>query len=76
MPDKKKVDTAAVARAALSQMSDEERRAIRAQVQKALDERVLPKFEAGLVKLGFDETSAEFERLLQLWHEHARASRR
>jgi len=56
-------------------MSDEERKAIRAQVQKALDERDLPKFKAGLAKLGFDETSAEYERLLQLWHEHARASR-
>jgi hypothetical protein len=76
MPDKKKVDTAAVARASLARMSDEKRAEIRAIVQKALDERDLPKFEEGLAKLGYDETSAEYEKLLRLWHEHARASRR
>jgi hypothetical protein len=76
MPDKKKVDTAKVARAALSRMSDEERREIQVKVQKAIDERDLPSFQAGLAKLGFDETSVEYERLMQLWHEHARVSRR
>jgi len=75
MPDKKKVDAAAIARASLARMSDEERAEIRALIRRALDERDLPKFEEGLARLGFDETSAEYEKLLRLWHEHARASR-
>jgi hypothetical protein len=75
MPDKKKVDTAGVARAAIARMSDEERREIQAHIQSAVDEHDWPKFREGLAKLGFDETSAEYERLMQLWDEHDRASR-
>jgi len=75
MPGKKKVDTAAIARASMARMSDEERAEIHAVIRKARDERDLPKFEEGLARLGFDETSAEYEKLLRLWHEHARASR-
>jgi len=75
MPDKKKVDTAAIARASLARMSDEERAQISSLIRKALDERDLPRFKEGLARLGFDDTSAEYEKLLRLWHEHARSSR-
>jgi len=56
-------------------MSIEESREIQKLVQRAVDERNLPKFKAALLKLGYDETSAGYERLMQLWDEHARASR-
>jgi len=76
MPQKKPGDISAKARAAFMRMSDEERKAVTALLQRAVAERDLPKFKAGLAKLGFDETSRDYERLLQLWDEHARASRR
>lgn len=37
--------------------------------------RDLPRFKEGLARLGFDDASAEYEKLLQLWDEHARSSR-
>jgi hypothetical protein len=59
----------------LAEMSVEERREVQKLVQRALDERNLPRFKASLLKLGYDETSDEYEKLLRLWDEHARASR-
>jgi hypothetical protein len=59
----------------LSGMSIEERREIQKLVQRALDEHNLPKLKAALLKLGYDETSAGYEKLMQLWDEHDRASR-
>ena len=75
MSENKRVDKAAVAPTALSRMSDEERKAIRAEIQRALDERDLPRVPAGLAGLGLDETANEYQGLLHLWHEHAHASR-
>lgn len=78
MPEKPKTpepDTAEVAKAALGKMSEKERNEIRGLVQRALDERDFPKFKAGLLKLGFDENSAAYEKMMRLWDEHARASR-
>lgn len=59
----------------LANMSVEERREIQKLVQRALDEHNLPKFRAALLKLGYDETSAGYEKLMRLWDEHGRASR-
>jgi hypothetical protein len=56
-------------------MSDAEKAEIRAEVQKAIEGRDFPKFKAGLLKLGFDELSKEFETIEKLWSEHVRASR-
>lgn len=64
-----------MAQASLARMSDEERAQIHSLIQKALDERDLPRFKEGLARLGFDDTSAEYEKLLRLWYEHARPSR-
>jgi hypothetical protein len=80
MPEKPKVrplgpDTAAVAKPALILMSGEERKQIKRLIQLALDEHDLPRFQAGLLKLGFDEGSAQYEKMMQLWDEHTRASR-
>lgn len=60
---------------ARAKMSDAEKAEIRAEVQKAIERRDFPKFKAGLLKLGFDEQSKEFERIERLWNEHVRASR-
>lgn len=69
------IDTAAVAKATIAKLSPEEIREIRGLIQKAIDERNLPKFKEGLIKLKFDETSKEYERMMQLWDEQTRASR-
>ena len=69
------VDTAAVAKATIAKLSEEEISEIRGLIQKAIDERNLPKFKEGLLKLKFDETSKEYERMMQLWDEQTRASR-
>ena len=78
MPEEPKVSppsTAEVAKVALLKMSEEERNEIRGLVQRALDGHDFPRFKAGLLKLGFDENSAQFEKMMQLWDEHTRASR-
>jgi len=60
MPEKPKQTpgTAEVAKASLSKMSEEEKRETRKLIQRAMDERDLPKFKAALLKLGFDANSA------------------
>jgi hypothetical protein len=58
-----------------AKLSVEEGREIQKLVQRALDERNLPRFKAALLKLGYGETSDEYEKLMRLWDEHARASR-
>jgi hypothetical protein len=78
MTDKKKtssLERGATASSLLAKMSVEERREIQKLVQRALDEHNLPKFKAALLKLGYDETSAGYGKLMQLWDEHDRASR-
>lgn len=78
MPEEPKIpppSTAELAKIALLKMSEEERNEIRGLVQRALDERDLPKFRAGLLKLGFDENSAQYEKMMRLWDEHTRVSR-
>ena len=67
MTDKKK--TSSLGREApdsspLARMSVEERREIQKLVQRALDEHNLSKFRAALLKLGYDETSAGYEKLM------------
>jgi|GEM_PF-6949837 len=68
-------DAATIAGSRLAKMSVEERREIQKLVQRALEEHNLPRFRAALLKLGYDETSAVYEKLMQLWDEHDRASR-
>lgn len=78
MPDEPKMpplSTAELAKIALLKMSERERHEVRGLVQRALDERDFPKFKAGLLKLGFDEKSAQYEKMMQLWDEYTRASR-
>jgi hypothetical protein len=78
MPEEPKVpqpSTAEVAKVALLKMSEEERNEIWGLVQHALSEHDLPRFKAGLLKLGFDENSVQYEKMMQLWDEHTRASR-
>jgi hypothetical protein len=69
------LDTSKTARSTISKLSGDERKRIQAAIRKALNDRDLPKFQAALIKLGYDETSAEYEKLMKLWDEHARASR-
>src|SRR5262249_5053469 len=68
-------DPSEIARSSLAKMPDEERRRVMSLVQKAMDGRDLPKFRAALLKLGFSETSAEYEQLMRLWDEFARPHR-
>lgn len=68
-------DTSKIARGTLAKLSEEERKEVRRIVTKALNDRDLPKFKAEIAKLGYAETSAEYERLMQLWDEHWSASR-
>jgi hypothetical protein len=78
MTDKKKtssLEREATGSPLLARMSVEDRREIQKLVQRALDEHNLPKFKAALLKLGYDETSAGYEKLMRLWDEHGRASR-
>jgi hypothetical protein len=78
MTDKKKTSglgRETTASLLLAKMSVEERREIQKLVQRALDEHNLPKFKAALLKLGYDETSAEYGKLMRLWDKHDRASR-
>jgi hypothetical protein len=63
------------ARKRLAKLTDDERRKIDRSLKKAVQDRDLPKFQEALSKLGLDESSAEYERLMQLWDEHWRASR-
>lgn len=67
--------TAELAKVSLAKMSEDERKEIQRLVKRALAERDLPRFKAGLLKLGFDENSAEYAKMMQLWDEHARSSR-
>jgi hypothetical protein len=59
----------------LARLSHEERRKIECLVKKAVQDRDLPKFKEALSKLGLAVSSAEYEKLIQLWDEHWRASR-
>lgn len=70
-----KLDTSKPARLSIAKMSAEERREISELVQKALNNHDLPKFQAGLAKLGYAETSAEYEKLMKLWDAFEQASR-
>jgi hypothetical protein len=58
----------------IANLSDDERRKIERLLKKAVLDRDLPKFQEALSKLGLDESSAEYERLMQLWDAHWRAS--
>lgn len=69
------VDTSEIARSKFAKMTDEERRALQAKVRKAVHQRDLMKFREALAKLGYDEASAEYEKLMQLWDEFGQASR-
>jgi hypothetical protein len=78
MTEEKKKSSSAretIPSSALAKMTFEERREIQRLVQRALDEHNLPKFRAALIKLGYDESSDAYGRLMQLWDEHDRASR-
>ncbi len=77
MADEKKagVDTSNTARATIARLSAEERKRVQAAVQEALDSHNLPAFQAALLKLGYAETSADYEKLMQLWDDYAQASR-
>jgi hypothetical protein len=68
-------DPAAVTVPALSKLSDEDRREITAAILRAKDERDLPKFQEAVARLGLDPNSAQYEKLMQLWEDFARASR-
>jgi hypothetical protein len=68
-------DREAISSLPLAKMSFEERREIQRLVQRALDEHNLPKFRAALIKLGYDESSDAYGKLMRLWDEHDRASR-
>jgi hypothetical protein len=78
MTEEKKKSSSAretIPSSALAKMTFEERREIQRLVQRALDEHNLPKFRAALTKLGYDESSDAYGKLMQLWDEHDRASR-
>jgi hypothetical protein len=78
MTEEKKKSSSAretIPSSALAKMTFEERREIQRLVQRALDEHNLPKFRAALIKLGYDESSDAYGKLMQLWDEHDRASR-
>jgi hypothetical protein len=77
MADEKKagVDTSKTARTTVAKLSADERRRVQAAVQEALDSHNLPAFQAALLRLGYGETSADYERLMQLWDDYVQASR-
>ena len=80
MPEEKKEAApqpapAAIAKVALAKLTEEEQREIHRLIQYTVDEHNLPKFQAGLLKLGFDESSHAYAQLMQLWDEFHRASR-
>ncbi len=78
MPEEPKIPpptTEEVAKAALAKMSQDEIDEVNRIVQRALHEHDLPRFQAGLLKLGYDENSRQFEKMMQLWDEFHRASR-
>lgn len=58
-----------------ARLREDERRRVERLVKKAVHDRDLVRFKEGLTKLGFDESSAEYEKLMQLWDAHWRASR-
>ena len=62
-------------RESLAKLPDDERRRIERALKRAVQDRDLAKFQEALSKLGLGETSAEYEKLMQLWDEHWRASR-
>ncbi len=70
-----KRDTSVTARASLAKMSAEEIKEIRALIQHSVDERDFPRFKRGLLKLGYDEGSAEYQQLVDLWDAYAKSSR-
>jgi len=69
-----RLDISKTARTTTAKLSDDERRNVQRLVQKAINDRDLPKFQEGLTKLGYVETSAEYEKLMRLWGEHWKAS--
>jgi hypothetical protein len=70
-----KIDKSKPARSAITRMSEEERKEITRTITKAVSDRDLPTFRAGLARLGYAETSAEYEKLLSLWDDYWSASR-
>jgi hypothetical protein len=77
MADEKKAraDTSKTARTTIAKLSVDERKRVQAAVQEALDSHNLPAFQAALLRLGYAETSADYEKLMQLWEDFAQASR-
>ena len=78
MPEKKsapKANTAKQAKVGFEKLSDRERAKIAKALRVAISERDLPTFQTALLKLGFDENSAEFGELMKLWNDHWTASR-
>jgi hypothetical protein len=79
MPEEKKESAkpapVAVAKASLAKMSEGEQWEIYQLIRHTVEEHNLPKFQAGLLKLGFDENSHAYSQLMQLWDEFHRASR-
>jgi len=78
MPGKKSVPkpgTVDIAKAGFAKLSAEEQAKLTKAITIAVTERDLRTFRAALLKLGFDETSAQYEKMMKLWDEHSRASR-
>jgi hypothetical protein len=68
-------DISATARATIAQMTPEEFRRINKLILYTVNECDFPKFKVGLFKLGYDENSGDFQKLVELWDEYSRASR-
>jgi hypothetical protein len=81
MPEKSKPreqaksDTSATARASISRMSRKEIQEIKSLLSYTVAERDFPKFKRALFKLGYDETSADYQTLVVLWDDLMRSSR-
>lgn len=73
--EQKPVDTSATARASIAKMTPQQIREIHSLIQYTVDEEDFPRFRAGLFKLGYDESHADYEKLVHLWDDCMRASR-
>ena len=68
-------DTSKIARQSIGKMAREEIREINSLIRRCMDEQNFPKFRAGLLKLGYDENSEAYARLVGLWDEYVRSLR-
>lgn len=74
-PTEAKTDTSATARSSIAKMSRKQIQDIKALLAYTVAEGDFPNFRRALFKLGYDENSADYQKLVALWDDCMRSFR-